>query len=222
MSLNIEWVVTGPFQQNSYVLACSDSKEAILVDPGDEPERIAELVETMGVRPLAIWLTHGHLDHVGAAASLQDRYGIPLYAPEGDREWIESLPMQAAMFRQPAKRVPRIDGPVVDGGEIAFGNVRGRIIATPGHTEGGSCFWFPDALALVTGDTLFDGSVGRTDLPGGDYSTLERSIKERLFTLPDEVTFYSGHGGPGSLGREKRHNPFVGEQAGGGFSKRML
>lgn len=222
MALIVKWVVTGPFQQNSYLLACSETRQAILVDPGDEPSRIAALVKKHDATPLAIWCTHCHIDHVGAAADLQDKYGIPLYAPDGDRQWLDMLPAQAAMFRLPPKRVPRVSGPVEDGAEIAFGNVRGQVIATPGHTEGGSCFWFPDELVLVTGDTLFAGSVGRTDLPGGNYKTLERSIKERLFPLPDETTFYSGHGEPGSLGQEKKHNPFVGEQASGGRTKRML
>lgn len=222
MSLSVKWLVTGPFQQNSYLLVCDQTKEAIFVDPGDEADRLAKLAQDEGVTPVAIWCTHCHIDHVGAVAELQDLYKIPVYVPDGDREWLDALPMQASMFRLPPKRVPRVDGPVTDGATVSFGQVRGQVIATPGHTEGGSCFWFPEANVLITGDTLFDGSVGRTDLPGGDHPTLVRSIKERLFTLPDEVTFYSGHGDPGSLGREKKHNPFVGEQAAGGFTKRML
>lgn len=222
MSLTVKWVVTGPFQENSYLLMCDETRQAILVDPGDEAKRIAALVTKHDATPIAIWCTHCHIDHIGAAADIQDKYGIPLYAPDADRHWLESLPAQAAMFRLPPKRVPRVNGPVVDDAEIAFGNVRGQVIATPGHTEGGSCFWFPDDLVLITGDTLFDGGVGRTDLPGGHYKTLERSINERLFTLPDETTFYSGHGGPGSLGHEKKHNPFVGEAASGKRTKRML
>src|SRR5690606_428327 len=180
--------------------------EAIFVDPGDEADRLAKLAQDEGVTPVAICCTHCHIDHVGAGADLQDRFGIPVYVPDAGRESRDALPMHAAMFRLPPQRVPRVDGPVTDGATLAFGEVRGVVIATPGHTEGGSCFWFPEANVLVTGDTLFDGSVGRTDLPGGDHPTLVRSIRQRLFTLPDEVTFYSGHGDPGSLGREKKHN----------------
>lgn len=217
MGLRVRWLVTGPFQQNSYLLTCDQTKEAILVDPGDEADRLAQLVEQEGARPVAIWNTHAHIDHVGAAAALQDRYGIPLHLGEGDRMWVEALPMQAAMFGLQGVRAPRIDAAIEEGQEIAFGEIRGRALATPGHTEGGFSFYFEADQALITGDTLFDGGVGRTDLPGGSAQVLERSIRERLFTLPDEVTFYSGHGGPGKIGRERRMNPFFGEQTTGGF-----
>lgn len=213
MALSVSHVVTGPFQENSYVLACTETREGILVDPGAEAERIAALVEEEGVRPIAIWATHAHLDHVGAMAELQERYGIPAWVPEGDRDWIEALAQQAQMFGLPPPRQPRVDGPVVDGAEIAFGHVRGRVIATPGHTQGGSCFWFANDGVLITGDTLFVGSIGRTDLPGGDLETLKASIRGRLFALPDEVRFHPGHGEAGRLGDEKRLNPFVGERA---------
>jgi hydroxyacylglutathione hydrolase len=148
-------------------------------------------------------------------ADLQERYGVPTFVPAADREWLEALPMQARMFRLGERRVPRVDADLLDGQAIAFGGVRGRAIATPGHTAGGTCLWFEDDRVLVTGDTLFVGRVGRTDLPGGDFETLARSIRERLFVLPDDATFYAGHGDPGRLGDERRHNPFVGEGAAG-------
>lgn len=223
MALDVRWVVTGPFQQNSYVLVCAETREAILVDPGADASRIGALVSDEDAKPVAIYLTHGHIDHVGAVAELQQRYGVPTYAPQGDVPWIEALPVQAQMFGLPAPGVPRIDGDLPDGAEVRFGRVQGRAIATPGHTEGGTCLYFEADRVLVTGDTLFRGSVGRTDLPGGSFETLEKSIRERLFTLPDDVTFYSGHGDPGRLGDERLHNPFVGEGATGGrvFTKRM-
>lgn len=216
MSLVVRWVVTGPFQQNSYLLKCAATGEAILVDPGDEPEKIAALVAAEQARVVAIYATHGHIDHVGAVAELQERYGVPTWVPPGDRDWVEQLPRQAALFRLGEKRIPRIDGDLADGQVIRFGNVQGVAIFTPGHTRGGTCLWFPDDAVLVTGDTLFVGSVGRTDLPGGDFDTLERSISTRLYALPDDVTFYAGHGEPGRLGDEKRLNPFVGERAAAG------
>ncbi len=215
MSLAVRWVVTGPFQENSYLLVCTSTREAILVDPGDEPERIAALVEREQARPVALYATHAHLDHVGALAELQDHYRVPTFVPAGDFEWLEALPLQAQMFRLPAPRRPRVDGPLVEGQRILFGELAGVALATPGHTEGGTSLWFEKEGVLVTGDTLFAGSVGRTDLPGGDFPTLVRSIRERLFALPDETTFYSGHGEPGRLGDEKRSNPFVGELAPG-------
>lgn len=208
--LDVRWAVTGPFQENSYLLLCSDTKQAILVDPGDDAADLEQLICDAGAKVVAIYATHGHIDHVGAVAELQDRLCVPTYAPAGDQPWLDALPMQAQMFRLGPKRVPRVDHDLKDGDVIRFGKIEGRAIATPGHTQGGTCLWFEAERVLVTGDTLFVRGVGRTDLPGGDYDTLEASITQRLFTLPDDVTFYSGHGDPGRLGDEKRFNPFVG------------
>ncbi|MFM2153281.1 MAG: hypothetical protein RL199_1716 [Pseudomonadota bacterium] len=216
MALVVRWCVTGPFQQNSYLLVDDATREAVLVDPGDDAEEIAALVERERATVRAIYLTHGHIDHVGAVAVLQERYGAPTFAPAGDRGWLDALPEQARMFRLGDRRVPSVDGDLDDGQAIPFGNIRGQAIATPGHTEGGTCLWFPADRVLVTGDTLFVGSVGRTDLPGGDFETLAESIRDRLFTLPEGVTFYAGHGEPGRLDDEKLHNPFVGALASGG------
>jgi hydroxyacylglutathione hydrolase len=213
MSLEVKWAVTGPFQENSYLLVCSETQEAVLVDPGDEPGKLEALVARSGARLVGIYATHCHIDHVGAAAALQERFGVPFYAPPGDQPWLEALPMQAQMFRLGSVRVPRVDGPLTDGQRVSFGKVEGVAVFTPGHTEGGTCLWFERDRVLITGDTLFVGSVGRTDLPGGDFETLSASITGRLFTLPDDVVFYSGHGEPGRLGDEKRFNPFVGEGA---------
>jgi glyoxylase-like metal-dependent hydrolase (beta-lactamase superfamily II) len=219
MLLAVRGITVGLFQENSWVLKCERSGEAILVDPGDEADRIAQVVASMGARPVAIWLTHAHIDHVGAVAALQEQYAIPTYMPEGDRLWLEALPMQAEMFRLKGVRVPRIDGPVEDGQAIRFGEIEGTAIATPGHTPGGTCFYFPKDKVLVTGDTLFVGGVGRTDFPMGSWDDLEAAIRGRLFTLPDDVTFYAGHGDPGLLGKERLFNPFVGEAALGALAR---
>lgn len=198
------------FQENSWILKCEETGEAIVVDPGDEPEKIVALLKQMQAQPVAIWLTHAHIDHIGAVAAVQERFGLPTYLSDGDQDWLEALPMQAEMFRLPARKTPRIDGPIVDGQTIRFGHVEGKAITTPGHTPGGTCFYFPNEKTLITGDTLFVGSVGRTDFPMGSWDDLERSIREKLFVLPDDVTFYAGHNEPGNLGWEKRNNPFVG------------
>ena len=216
MALVVRWCVTGPFRENSYLLVDDATREAVLVDPGDDADDIAALVERERATVKAIYATHGHLDHVGAIADLQERYDVPTFVPPGDRAWVESLPDQARLFRLGEKRIPRVDGDFVDGQRIAFGQIEGIAIATPGHTKGGTCLWFPVDKVLVTGDTLFVGSVGRTDLPGGNFETLSSSIRDRLFALPDDVTFYPGHGDPGRLGHEKLQNPFVGARAMGG------
>jgi hydroxyacylglutathione hydrolase len=213
MALEVRWAVTGPFQENSYLLTCGETREAVLVDPGDDAEEIAAMVAAAGARVVGIYATHAHIDHIGAVADLQERYRVPTWVPEADRAWLQALPVQAQMFRLGPRRVPRVDHPLVDGQTISFGRVQGVAMATPGHTAGGTCLWFSGDQVLVTGDTLFVGGIGRTDLPGGDWDTIVRSIRDRLFTLPDDVTFYAGHGEPGRLGDEKRHNPFVGAEA---------
>lgn len=219
MSLTVRGATVSPFQENSWVLKCEATGEAIFVDPGEEADRLAALAASMQAKPVAIWLTHAHIDHVGAVADLQDRFGIPTYMPEGDQPWLDALPMQAQMFHLKGIRAPRIDGPVEDRQAIRFGAIEGVAIATPGHTPGGTCFYFAKEKVLVTGDTLFVGSVGRTDFPMGSWDDLEKAIRERLFTLPDDVTFYAGHGEPGLLGQERLHNPFVGEGALGPIAK---
>jgi len=131
---------------------------------------------------------------------------------------LASLPWQQirhcpGRYRLPIPEAPRLDGELIDGDEIAFGEVRGRVVATPGHTKGGVCLYFPQDRVLLAGDTLFAGGIGRTDLPGGSLPALEMSIRERLFTLPDDTVFYPGHGPAGTIGEEKRENPFFGEGA---------
>ena len=211
MALIVRSVVTGPFQENSYVVGCSATKEALLVDPGDDPEEIEALFAAEGLTPVAIVNTHAHLDHVGAVKHFQDRLGLKFSLHPGDRVWLEALPQQAAMFRLPPLPTPRVDHWLEDGETVRVGEQVGKVIHTPGHTPGGCCLYFEGAGALITGDTLFVGSIGRTDFPYGSFEDLSRSIKERLFALPDEVTFYAGHGPPGRLGDERVHNPFVGE-----------
>jgi hydroxyacylglutathione hydrolase len=222
MGLSVKHVVVGLFHENSYVLMCDQTHEAILIDPGDESPRIVSLIESMKAKPVAIYATHAHIDHVGAIGDLQEKYAVKAYAPAADEDWLDALPMQAQMFRLPSPKQPRIDGVIEDGQRIAFGALEARAIATPGHTQGGTCLYFEREKVLMTGDTLFAGSIGRTDLPGGSFEVLEKSIRERLFSLPDDVTFYPGHGEDGRIGDERQHNPFVGDQArGAAWSKRM-
>jgi len=208
--LVVRSVVVGPFAMNAYLLACGETGEAMLVDPGAELPRILALAEP-GWRVGRIFLTHGHVDHVAAAAEAREATGAPLTIHAGDQGWLAALPRQAEMFGFPQARVPAVDRPHEDGEAVALGRLEARVLHTPGHSPGSCCLWFPDEAVLLTGDTLFAGSVGRTDLPGGDFEALARSIKERLFPLGDEVTFHPGHGPAGRLGDERRQNPFVGE-----------
>lgn len=208
--LVVRSVVVGPFAMNAYVVACGETGEAMLIDPGAEVPRVLALAEP-GWRVGRIFLTHGHVDHVAGAAEAQAATGAPLTIHADDERWLEALPRQAEMFGFPPVAPPRPDRHHADGEAVALGRLAGTVLHTPGHSRGSCCLWFPEARVLFTGDTLFLGSVGRTDLPGGDFDDLARSIKEKLFPLGDDVAFHPGHGPAGLLGDERRQNPFVGE-----------
>jgi glyoxylase-like metal-dependent hydrolase (beta-lactamase superfamily II) len=212
--LVVRHAVVGPFAENTFLVGCSETGEALLVDPGGEADRVLALREPAGFRPSAIFLTHGHVDHAAGVAELQRRLALPCTVHADDRDWISQLPRQVEMFgfEEPGE-VPAIAREHAEGDEVRVGREVGRVIHTPGHTRGGCCLFFPDAKALFTGDTLFAGSVGRTDLPGGDFEALAASITGKLFPLGDDVRFFPGHGPAARLGDERRTNPFVGEGA---------
>jgi hydroxyacylglutathione hydrolase len=208
--LVVRHAVVGPFAANSYVAACTRTGEAVLVDPGGDLERVLALLED-GQRIVRIFVTHGHIDHVSAGARARAATGAPLQIHAADEGWLEALPRQAEMFGFEPVEPPAVDRRHEDGEALRVGEVEGKILHTPGHSQGSCCLWFAGEKLLFSGDTLFAGSVGRTDLPGGDLDALFRSIKEKLFTLGDDVRFHPGHGPAGLLGEERRANPFVGE-----------
>lgn len=205
--------VVGPFAENTYLVGCSETREAILVDPGGEATRVLAMRDPGGMRIGGIFLTHGHVDHAAGVAELQRQLDLPCSIHEADQFWIDALPQQVEMFgfEEGMGEPPRITRFHAHGDEIRVGEHGGRVLHTPGHTAGGCSLFFPEARVLFTGDTLFSGSVGRTDLPGGDFRALEGSIREQLFTLPEDVRFFPGHGPAALLGEERRSNPFVGE-----------
>lgn len=210
--LVVRQAVVGPFAENTWVAACSRTKEALLLDPGGDLPRIQALVAQAGFRVQRIFLTHGHVDHVAGAAAAGRLFGAPIQIHAADRDWLEELPRQAEMFGfDEAGEVPEVDHWHADGEAFALGQLACHVIHTPGHSRGSCSLWIPEAEVAFTGDTLFAGSVGRTDLPGGDFAELRTSIVEKLFPLGDAVTFHSGHGPTGQLGAERRNNPFVGE-----------
>ena len=208
--LVVRSVVVGPFAMNAYLAACGETGEAMLIDPGAEIPRVLGLAEP-GWRIGRILLTHGHIDHVAGAAEAQRATGATLTIHQADQAWLAGLPRQAAMFGLEGAEVPRPDRHHADGEQVTLGNLTATVLHTPGHSAGSCCLWFAGEDVLFTGDTLFAGSVGRTDLPGGDFEALATSIREKLFPLGDGVTFHPGHGPSGSLGEERRGNPFVGE-----------
>ncbi|ACL66961.1 beta-lactamase domain protein [Anaeromyxobacter dehalogenans 2CP-1] len=209
--LVVRHAVVGPFAANCWLAACGRTGEAVLVDPGAEVHRALALADPSGWRITRIFCTHGHIDHVGGGAEARAATGAPLQIHAADDAWLAALPRQAEMFGFDPVEAPEVDHHHVDGEAFRVGDCEAQVIHTPGHSAGSCSLWFPGEQILFTGDTLFAGSVGRTDLPGGDFDALERSIKERLFPLGDAVRFHPGHGPAGTLGEERRANPFVGE-----------
>ncbi|MFH1681785.1 MAG: MBL fold metallo-hydrolase [Candidatus Eisenbacteria bacterium] len=200
-------IVVGPFQVNCFLLGARGLPERVLVDPGDEPDRIATRIDSDGWKPVAIVNTHAHLDHIGGIHDLKERYGIPLLLHPADEPILRTAPEHARLLGVSEPSVPAVDRPLRDRETLDLAGLRLEVLHTPGHTPGGV------SLALegrvFAGDTLFQGSIGRTDLPGGSCETLLRSIRDRLLTLPDETIVHSGHGPDTTIGRERRSNPFL-------------
>jgi hydroxyacylglutathione hydrolase len=209
--LAVRQVVVGPFAENTWILADTESGDSVVVDPGGDVDRVLALAG--GGRVTGVLATHGHVDHVFGAAEACARTGAPFRIHAADEPFLRALPGQAAGLGFGTTRAPAVAAWLADGDEIRVGRHVGRVIHTPGHSPGGVCLHFPEDGVLLTGDTLFAGSVGRTDLPGGDVRALLRSIRERLFPLGDEVRFFPGHGPGGTLGEERRENPYAGDDA---------
>lgn len=209
--LVVRRVEVGPFAENAYLAACDRTGEAVLVDPGAEIARVLALREPGGFIVRRIFLTHGHPDHVGAAAAAKAATGAPVTVHAGDDGWIRRFELSATMLGLDPAAGPPVDHRHEDGETFRIGEQVARVIHTPGHSAGGCALFFPDARVLFTGDTLMAGTVGRTDLPGGDLDALISSIPDRIFALGDDVRFYPGHGPSGLVGEERRTNPFAGE-----------
>lgn len=199
-----------PFQQNCTLLVCPETAETAIIDPGGEPERILMAIDEMQARPVAVLLTHGHLDHVGAAPALAQTLGLPIIGPQReDAFWLNALPQQAQMFGLPPQQAFEPDRWLEDGDTVEVGAQRLEVLHCPGHTPGHLVFFDPASKLAQVGDVLFRGSIGRTDFPRGNHSDLIASIRKRLFPLGDDVTFIPGHGPIGNLGEERRTNPFL-------------
>jgi len=207
----LETFPVGPLQCNCSILVDEAAREAVVIDPGDEPERVLEVLEAAKVRPVALLHTHAHFDHVGGTRALAEATSAPVRLHPADRPLYEALPEQAAVFGFSAEPPHCLDAPLSDGEVIAFGRFTLRAIHTPGHTPGSTCFELTgDRPVLFSGDTLFRRSIGRTDLWGGDTDAILVSIREKLFRLPADLSVICGHGPGTTIGEEKRSNPFAG------------
>ena len=205
----VEMLTVGPFQENAYIVGDEASGEGALIDPGDEATRIALAVEQTGLDIGRIIITHAHIDHVGAVASLVDEYACPVLMHEEAEAMLKTVPQQAMMMGLRFGKLPRVDRHVGDDEVLEVGSLRLRSLYTPGHAPGHLAFLVEGEGVVFSGDALFAGSVGRVDLPGGSMDVLMQSISERLLPLPDDTRVLSGHGPETTIGRERMTNPFL-------------
>lgn len=205
--MRIKTMVLGPVQTNCYLIYDDETKRGFLVDPADQSETIERACTGLGVKPEAILLTHGHGDHILAAEDLRKKYGIPVLAGERERELLAdpSLNLSAALGLGSVGL--RADREVKDGEELELAGFRLKVLATPGHTKGSVCYLDEREKVLISGDTLFEESLGRTDFPTGSTKEIVDSISRVLFSLPEEIMVYPGHGDPTTIGHEKAYNP---------------
>ncbi len=204
----LKQMAVGPIMANCYILGCEETKEAAVIDPGDESDRILMALAEEKLTVKYLINTHGHFDHVGANRKMKEVTGAPLLIHAEDAPMLSHLSQAAAGFGLRSENSPEPDRTVDDGDTVTFGKVTLKVLHTPGHSPGGISLFTDDKVFV--GDLLFSGSIGRTDLPGGDFETLVASVRNKIFPLGDEVTIYSGHGPETSVGREKKFNPFVG------------
>ena len=214
----IETRAVEPFMKNGFVLGCEETREGVLVDPGEEVDLLLQAAETHRLSIQHILLTHAHMDHITGVARAKKALGVPIWLHEADNFLYRAVVQQGLAFGFHIDPQPPVDSFYENEGPIRFGLHGAWVHHTPGHCPGGVCLAVgrvdETKRTLFVGDTLFAGSIGRTDLPGGDHDTLLRSIRDVLFRFPDDTVVYPGHGERTTIGREKRTNPFLGSDRG--------
>lgn len=203
--------VVSMFAENCYILGCSKTRKAVIIDPGDEAPRILDTVNNESLEVIAIWNTHGHIDHIGANSELVQKLNVPLLFHKDEKKIMDSVFNKMFGGGLGLKEMPSADKYIEDGEDLQVGDLQFKVLHTPGHTPGEVCFYGHGVL--FAGDVLFNQGIGRTDLPQGDMSMLLKSIKEKLFTLPPETIVLPGHGPSTTIGDEQSSNPFVGNRA---------
>ena len=204
----LESLCLGPFQVNCYILAAENNSKAIIIDPGDEEKKIRRALDIHRLEPALIINTHGHIDHIGC----NDKFGVPVYIHRMDSAMLQDPKLNLSNFLQPRPYHMQYQVKVMEDKEkIELGLIELEVMHTPGHTPGGICLLLkkPQNKILFSGDTLFYQGVGRTDFPGADEGQLIKSIKEKLFKLPEDTVIYPGHGASSTIGQEKKNNPFL-------------
>ena len=205
----LETFPVGPLACNCTILGDEDAGEAIVVDPGDEVSRIYRRLSELGLKLKQILITHAHIDHVGGALKLKRLTGAPIFLNESDLPLLKMMTLQAAWLGVDTPETASPDEPLTEGLTVGLTRYPAHVIHTPGHTEGSVCLHFAPLKMILAGDTLFAGSIGRTDLPGGNYHQIIESIHSRLLSLPDETRILPGHGPETTIGKERQGNPFL-------------
>lgn len=213
MSLKYQVVPVTSFAQNCSIVWCDETMEGIVVDPGGDVQQLAVIIEELGVKVVNLVLTHGHLDHVGGTVPLAEILKVNIVGPhKADNFWLQGLENQSQMFGFPLCKAFEPNTWLEEGDKVTFGNQVIDVIHTPGHTPGHVVLFSEQARLAFVGDVLFNGAIGRTDFPQGDFNTLIASIKTKLWPLGSDVTFVPGHGPESTFGRERASNPFVADE----------
>ena len=207
-----EILPVGPLQCNCSVIGDETSREAIVIDPGDDIEDVLALLRKHHLHVKQIVITHAHIDHVGGAMKLRTTTGAPILLNQNDYALLKMLDVQAAWIGMATPEKVQIDQNLADADTVKAGSLAAQVLHTPGHTEGSVCLYFPAEKKLIAGDTLFAGSIGRTDLPGGSYEKILHSLHQRVLALPDETIVVPGHGPLTTIGEERQSNPFLQEK----------
>ncbi|MFO7665463.1 MAG: MBL fold metallo-hydrolase [Desulfobacterales bacterium] len=198
----------GPIMANCFIVGCEKTREAVVIDPGDEPDKILLTLAGLKLKVKYIINTHGHFDHVGGNKKMKDATGADILIHSLDAPMLDYISQSASAWGMNVENSPPPDLMLKDGDDVKFGNISLKVLHTPGHSPGGISL-YSDGFVFV-GDTLFAGSIGRTDFPGGDFDTLISSIRNKLFVLGDDVRVFTGHGPETTIGTEKKYNPFAG------------
>ncbi|MFQ6676922.1 MAG: MBL fold metallo-hydrolase [Fidelibacterota bacterium] len=207
MNINVHVIVTGPFQENTFIISDSITGDTVFIDPGDNSDSLISEIDKNNLHPLAIINTHAHIDHIGAVSSLQTKWNIPFYLHKKEQMVLDTFEQTCRLFGLPTSDKPCVDYWIDSEDDLEIGALHFKVMFTPGHTPGG--------ITLITGghvfsgDTLFNGSVGRTDLPGGDWNTLESSLKKMVKQIDPNMIIHTGHGSDTTMGREQLENPFL-------------